>query len=232
MAGHIGIVVCSAEGAALCYRTICIEGERRFAPDGHPEVSMHTQRYAKYDRMLERDDWPAIAELMLDSARKLAKSGASFLICPDNTIHEALPLIEAASPLPWLKIADAVAEDAAKKGFRRIGLLGTRWTVQGGAYPAAFAARSAEVVRPRDEEREEVNRIIMRELVYGHRKPEAIAYCQRVIERMRDSGCDAVALACTELPLILSDVNSPLPTLDSTRILARAALARAGLDLQ
>src|SRR5579883_2329896 len=119
MAGHIGIVVCSAEGAALCYRTICIEGERRFAPDGHPEVSMHTQRYAKYDRMLERDDWPAIAELMLDSARKLAKSGASFLICPDNTIHEALPLIEAASPLPWLKITDAVGDDSAKKGLKR-----------------------------------------------------------------------------------------------------------------
>lgn len=227
MPGHIGIVVCSAEGAALCYRTICIEGERWFAPDGHPEVSMHAQRYAKYSRMLEKNDWPGVAKLMLDSARKLANIGATFLICPDNTIHEALPLFEAASPLRWLKIADVVAEEAAKKGFRRVGLLGTRWTNDSRTYPAAFVARNIELVRPCDEERDEVSRIIMRELVYGYRKPEAIAYCQRVIERMRNSGCDGVALACTELPLILSDTNSALPTLDSTRLLARAALVRA-----
>ncbi len=138
-----------------------------------------------------------------------------------------MPLIEATSSLPWLKIADVIAAQAAKNGFRRVGLLGTRWTIDGRTYPAAFATRGIELVRPRDEERDEVNRIIMRELVYGDRKPEGIAYFRRVIERMRDACCDAVALGCTELPLILNDANSALPTLDSTRLLARAALTRA-----
>ncbi|HLI11532.1 MAG TPA: amino acid racemase [Alphaproteobacteria bacterium] len=224
---HIGIVGCSAEGAALCYRTICAEGSALLGPHAHPEVSLHTPSLADYVSCLERGDWPGVGEIMLASAEKLAKLGADFLICPDNTIHQALPHIERRSPLPWLHIAEVVAAEAAARGFRRLGLLGTRWLVASEVYPEKLAARGLAYLRPTDAERDEINRIIMDELVYGILKPEAIAYHRRVIARMRDEGCDAVVLGCTEIPLIMSDANSPLPTLDSTRLLARAALRRA-----
>ena len=227
MVAHVGIVACSAEGAALCYRTLCIEGAARLGPHAHPEVSMHTHSLAAYMEPICRGDWPAAGALMLASAQKLAKIGADFLICPDNTIHQALPFIEAQSPLPWLHIAQVVADAAAARGYRRIGLLGTRWLVDSDVYPDKLAARGIAYQRPNREERDEVNRIIFDELVYGVFKPEGIAYHRRVIARMKDDGCDAVVLGCTEIPLIVGDANSPLPTLDSTRLLARAALDRA-----
>lgn len=214
MTQHIGIVGCSAEGAALCYRTICIEG------GDHPEVSMHTHSLAKYMRLIENNDWDGVGDLMLDSSERLAQAGADFLICPDNTIHQAFDSVAARSPLPWLHIADCVLASAKARGFRRIGLTGTRFLVNGPVYPADF-------VRPAAPEREEINRIIFEELVNGIFKAEAVAYFQGVMQRMKEQGCDAVALCCTEIPLLMNDSNSPLPTLDSTRLLARAALRKA-----
>jgi aspartate racemase len=227
MPQHIGIVACSAEGAALCYQTICTEGAQLLGPHGHPEVSMHTPSLAEYVEHIHRDDWQAVGELMLVSANKLTKIGADFLICPDNTIHKALPYIAQRSPLPWLHIAEVVAAEAAERGFECLGLTGTRWLVESEVYPEKLTARGLKFVRPNDGERDEINRIIMDELVYGVFKPEAIAYHRQVIQRMKDEGCDAVVLGCTEIPLIMNDGNSPLPTLDSTRLLARAALRRA-----
>ncbi len=224
---HIGIVGCSAEGAALCYRTICIEGAALLGAHAHPEVSMHTPSLADYTRFLERGDWQGVGELMLVSAGKLAQIGADFLICPDNTIHQGLAFIESRLPLPWLHIADVVADEAVRCGYRRLGLTGTRWLVESEVYPEKLAARGLEWLRPSPVEREETNRIIMEQLVYGDFRPEAIRYCQQVMARMKDEGCDAVVLGCTELPLILNDSNSPLPTLDSTRLLARTALRQA-----
>ena len=226
-AGHIGIVACSAEGAALAYRTICVDGAALMGPHDHPEVSMHTHSLAEYVKRIDRDDWTGVGALMLSSAGKLAASGADFLICPDNTIHQALPAIEAESPLPWLHIAEVVASEAAARGFRRLGLIGTRWLVGSDVYPDKLAARGMGVLRPGPAEREEVNDIIMDELVYGVFKPEAVAVLQRVMEGLHRSGAEAVILGCTEIPLIMNDANSPLPTLDSTRLLARAALRRA-----
>jgi len=227
---HIGIVACSAEGAALCYRTICLEGEALLGAHAHPEVSMHTPSFAAYARLLERGDWRAVGELMLESAEKLARIGADFLICPDNTIHQALPPIEARSPRPWLHIADVVAAHAVERGFHRLGLTGTGWLVDSDVYPERLAARGLECLRPSAVERDEIHRIIMDELVRGVRKPAAVATLQRTIARMKSDGADAVVLGCTEIPLIIDDENSPLPTLDSTRLLARAALRRAVTD--
>jgi aspartate racemase len=190
------------------------------AAHAHPEVSVHTHSLADYMALIYRGDWEGVGNLMLASADKLARIGATFLICPDNTIHQALPYVTARSPLPWLHIAEVVTAEAAARGFRRVGLTGTRWLMEGPVYPR-------ELLRPDAAERAEINRIIMDELVCGEFRPQALQYFQRVLARMKDAGCEAVVLGCTEIPLIVDDSNSPLPTLDSTRLLARAALARA-----
>ncbi len=224
---HIGIVACSAEGAALCYRTICGEGAAFLGTHDHPEISMHTHSLATYMECVNRNDWAGVGELMLSSAQKLAAVGADFLICPDNTIHQALPYIEQRSPLPWMHIAAVVAESAAARGFRRLALTGTRPLVESDVYPQQLESRGIECVRPNATEREAITRIIFEELVNGVFTPAAVGCFQRVIERLKGEGCDAVILGCTEIPLIMNESNSPLLTLDSTRLLARAALRRA-----
>lgn len=228
MTQHIGIVGCSAEGAALCYKTLCVEGAALLGPHAHPEVSMHTPSLADYVRCLDAGDVAGVGELMLASARKLQAAGADFLICPDNTIHQAFEYVAPRSPLPWLHIAEVAADEAMRRGFRRIGITGTRWLVDSEVYPSRFAARGLEYRRPNAQERDETGRVIMDELVNGIFSPEGVASFLRVIERMKvEEGCDAVVLGCTEIPLIIGDANSALPTLDSTRLLARAALRRA-----
>lgn len=227
MTQHIGIVACSAEGAALCYRTICSEGAAVLGPHAHPEVSLHSLSLADYVDCLHRGDLRGVADLMLTSAHRLAAAGADFLICPDNTIHQAFSHVAPRSPLPWLHIAEVVAQAALERGHRRLGITGTRWLVDSEVYPEALTARGLQAVRPSPAERDEIDRIIMDELVRGVFRPEGVARFQAVFSRLRDEGCDAVVLGCTEIPLIMSDANSPLPTLDSTRLLARAALARA-----
>ena len=227
MPQHIGIVACSAEGAALCYKTICVEGAGLMGPHAHPEVSMHTHSLADYVERLDRGDRAGVAELMLSSAGKLARAGADFLICPDNTIHQAMVHVLPRSPLPWLHIAEVVAAEAAARGYRKLGITGTRWLIDSEVYPQKIEAQGLAWLRPTDAERDETNRIIMDELVQGVFTAEAVAAYQRVMGRMKKEGCDAVILGCTEIPLIMNDGNSPLPTLDSTRLLARAALKRA-----
>ena len=188
---------------------------------------MHTPSLAEYVAFLERDDWRGVGDLMLASAEKLARIGADFLICPDNTIHRAFSYLEPRSPLPFLHIAEVTAAEAARRGFRRVGVVGTRWLVESEVYPEKLAARGIGHMRPNAAEGEEINRIIMDELTYGVFKPEAVDEFRRVFTRMKAEGCDAAALACTEIPLIMNDDNSPLPTLDTTRLLAQAALRRA-----
>jgi aspartate racemase len=188
---------------------------------------MHTPSFAQYVDCLDRGDWRGVGELILASASKLASIGADFLICPDNTVHQAFAYVEPRSPRPWLHIGEVVAGEASERGFRRLGLTGTRWLIDSEVYPEKLSARGLECVRPNTTERDEIHRIIMEELVYGVFEPEGVAYFQRVIGRMKATGCDAVILGCTEIPLIINDANSPLPTLDSTRLLARAALHRA-----
>lgn len=193
----------------------------------HPEISLHTHSLATYMKHVYRGDWQRVGDLMLSSAGKLQSAGADFLICPDNTIHQALPFVQHQSPLPWLHIAEVVASHAVERHFRRIGITGTRYLVESSVYPEKLMARGLEYLRPNAEERDEIDRIIMDELVYGVFSDEAVSYFQQVIARMKGQGCDAVVLGCTEIPLLMNDSNSPLPTLDSTRLLARAALRHA-----
>jgi aspartate racemase len=224
---HIGIVACSAEGAALCYRTICDEGPALLGTHRHPEVSMHTHSLGEYMDFIHRDDWQGVASLMLSSAEKLKRAGADFLICPDNTIHRSFPLVAKSSPLPWLHIVEEVAAEAKRRGFRRVGITGTRYTMEGPVYPEVLERNGIEYRVPPASDRERINRIIFDELVNGVFTSESREVFRAVIERMGTGGCDAVVLGCTEIPLLVTPEISPLPVLDSTRLLARAALNEA-----
>jgi len=224
---HIGIVACSAEGAALCYRTICDEGPAVMGEHRHPEVSMHTHSLGDYMDCIHRDDWKGVADLMLSSAGKLKACGADFLICPDNTIHRAFAAVAERSPLPWLHIVEEVAAEARRRGFRRVGITGTRYTMESPLYPDVLTPHGIEHRIPSGPERDAIHRIIFEELVLGVFRPESVAVFLDAIEGLKAEGCDAVVLGCTEIPLIITPANSPLPVLDSTRLLARAALRKA-----
>jgi len=193
----------------------------------HPEVSMHTFPFRLHVDAMRRDDWQQVAELMLSSAVKLAQIGADFAICPDNTAHRAMPMVRPRSPIPWLHIAEEVTVEAARLGYRKIGLTGTQSLVAGNVYPDALAASDVQAVRPTPEQQRELDAIIFNELVYGKFLRKSFSCLVDVMSSLKDAGCDAVVLGCTELPILVADQLTPLPTLDSTRILARAALAKA-----
>ena len=196
-------------------------------PHAHPEVSMHTHSLADYMRCIYAEDWQGVADLMLSSAEKLARVGADFLICPDNTIHRAFDLVAPRSPRPWLHIVEEVANEARRHNYHRLALLGTRYTMEGPVYPAKLQAAGIEHAVPTAEERERIDQIIFDELVYAKFTPQSLSYYLEVIGRLKAVGCDAVVLGCTEIPLLVAPEVSPLPTLDSTRILAQAAVRKA-----
>jgi aspartate racemase len=227
MAKHIGIVAVSAEGAALCYRTICVEGAELMGRHAHPEVTMHTYPLADYMRDIDAGRWEAVGDMMLSSAEKLRGAGADFLVCPDNTAHQGLDVVREKSPLPWLHIAEEVAALAAERGYKRLLVLGTRYLMEGPVYPSKLAPKGIEYEIPDAQTRERINTYIFDELVYGRFEEPARAYFRDVIKGAQGRGCDAVVLGCTEIPLLISEEDSPLPTLDSTRTLARAALRAA-----
>jgi aspartate racemase len=224
---HIGIVAVSAEGAALCYRTVCLEGAELLGPHDHPEISLHGFSLGSYQRLIDDDRWDAVGEMLLESAAKLVRSGAQLLICPDNTVHQGLDLIRDRSPAPWIHIAEEVSHEARRRGFKRLGILGTHFLMEGPVYRSKLAPAGIDYRVPNSEQRTRINQIIYDELVNARFLPESRAYLQNVIRELGDDGCDAVALACTEIPLLIGAADSPLPILDSTRILARAALREA-----
>ncbi|MBS2006569.1 MAG: amino acid racemase [Cyanobacteria bacterium SZAS TMP-1] len=227
MSKHIGIVACSAEGAALCYRTICAEGPALLGPHAHPEITMHTYPLSQYMEPIYRDDWEGVGKLMVASAANVARTGAQFAICPDNTIHQAFDYVSKHSVIPWLHIAQEVAQVAKKNQYHKIGVLGTRYLMEGPVYPGALITKGMQHEIPTAEQRQRINEIIFDELVYGKFEQAAREYFSQVIVTLKDRGCDAVVLGCTEIPLLIAQEDSALPILDSTRILARAALAKA-----
>ncbi len=221
---HVGILAHSFEGAALCYRTICLEGVRRLGPHLHPEttltgVAMHHMLAAWDD-----GDLPTLRAMFIDDMRKLAAAGADFFVCPDNTAHIALESPGPAFPLPGLHIGEVVAGQAQREGRTKVGILGTAWTMSGPVYSGALGRRGIAFEAPGEDDRKIVHDIIMDELCLGSVTEEARAAFVAIIQKLKDRGCDAVALVCTEIPLLISPEVSPLPTLDSTRLLASAAV--------
>ena len=227
MTRHIGIVAVSAEGAALCYRTICSEAPELLGTHMHPEISMHTHPLGEYMPYCLEGRWEEVADLMVSSARKLTQIGAELLLCPDNTVHEAFDSVKRRTSVPWLHIADEVSAVAAVKGYDCLGVLGTGMLMEGPVYATSLQARGISYQIPEESERREINRCIFEELVLGKFTDESRNYFVRVVEALQDRGCDAVVLGCTEIPLLVTEADLPVPALDSTRLLARAALRHA-----
>jgi aspartate racemase len=224
---HIGIVACSAEGASLCFETICRLGLEEVGKNDHPRITMDAIPLARWMPAFEAGDHEAIGRIMVESATVLARAGADFAICPDNSAHLAWSHVQLHSPIPWLHIVDELAGAAARRGHRRVGVLGTRFTMSGSLYADALTPLGIEVVVPDGDDFETVDRIIFDELIDGVFTPDSRDAYAAVIDRLAEQGCDAVALACTEIPLLVDENDSSLPILDSTRLLAAAALRRA-----
>jgi aspartate racemase len=226
---HIGIVAVSGPGAALCYHTIVTEFEKLTGEKyEHPEVSMHSHSFKEYMDRIDSGDWRGVADLLLNSTRKLASIGADFALSPDNTVHIVYDYVARESPIPWMHIAEEVAKEAVELGYRKLGILGTRYLLESEVYPSRLKEFGLEWVIPERDEREIINNIIFNELVYGVVKQESREKLVNIIRRLeREEGADAAVLGCTELPLILNNRVSPIPVLDSTRILARRAMRKA-----
>lgn len=221
---HFGILAHSAEGAALCFRTFCLEGEARLGEHMHPDVTLDCIAMGRSMKGWEAGDYAAVRAVHAASVERLAQAGADFFACPDNTSHIALETPGPALALPGLNIAEVVAEEALRRGMTKVGVLGTRFTMDGPVYRRALAARGVGFAVPEPAERAVIDRIIFEELVKGRFADEARGFYVGVIATLKAQGCDGVALVCTEIPLLVTPAVSPLPTLDSTRLLARAAL--------
>jgi aspartate racemase len=220
---HLGILAHSTEGAALCFLTYCQEGFRRMGRHVHPDVTMDYIAFGFSMSAWDAGDHAAVRTTLATSVRRLADAGADFFVCPDNTAHMALETPGQDLALPGLHIAEVVAERAAREGRTRVGLLGTAYTMEGPLYLRALRSRGIAAEVPESKDREAVNRIIFDELVSGVVTETSRAEYVRIIERLAERGCDAVALVCTEIPILVTPEISPLSILDSTRLVARAA---------
>ena len=227
MPKHIGIVACSAEGAALCYRTICSEAPALMGEHMHPEVSMHTYPLGEYMLFIRSGDRDEVADRILGSAKKLVSIGAELLICPDNTIHGVIAQVERRSAVPWIHIADAVGVEAKRQGYTRIGVTGTKYLMAGSVYPERLAEFDIVCEFPDEKDRERIDTIIFRQLVNGIYTSESRRFFCKVFVKLKERGCDAVALSGTEIPILVEMGDCPMPVLDSTRLLARAAIKNA-----
>lgn len=224
MTHHIGILAHSAEGATLCYRTTWLEGVAKMGPHNHPEITLSGIAMHHALDAWERGDLPALRAIFMADARKLAAAGADFFVCPDNTAHIAFEAPGEPFPIPCLHIAEVVADRAVADGRTKIGILGTNWTMTGPVYPGAFGRRGLQWEIPDETDRKTIHDIIFDELCLGTFTDAARAAYVAIIERLKARGCDAVALVCTEIPLLITADSSPLPILDSTRLLAAAAV--------
>jgi aspartate racemase len=227
MTKHIGIVSVTYEGTALCYRSICEEAASVLGEYQHPQMTIHTYPLEDYMRVMSIPDWKGVAELLLGSAEIVARAGADFAISPCNTAHEAFDFMKDRSPIPWLHIAEVVADAAASQGMSKLGILGTRTLMEGNLYGAILSKRSIESMTPNMEQRERINSHIYEELIHGKFEDPTREYFERVVDDLVNRGCDGVVLGCTEIPLILDQQDVEVPLLDSTRLLAKAALNEA-----
>ena len=221
---HIGILAHSFEGATLCFHTACMEGVAKLGAHMHPEITLTCSPMALVLDAWERGDNEELRGFFMKDAEKLAAAGSDFFVLPDNTAHIAMESDGAPFPVAGLHIGEVVAEQAAEDGRRKVGILGTKYTMNGPVYAGALGCRGIDWAVPSPEDQKLVNDVIFDELCLGEFKDESREVYVRIIEKLKQDGCDAVALVCTEIPLLVTPDVSPLPTLDSTRLLAKAAV--------
>ena len=224
---HIGILAHSFEGAALCFRTVCLEGIARLGPHFHPEITLTGVAMHHMMDAYGTGDMASVRSMFLRDIAKLAAAKADFFILPDNTAHIALEEPGEPFALPCLHIGEVVAGTAASAGYRKVGILGTDWTMTGPVYPGALGRRGIGWEIPDEEDRKLIHAVIFDELCLGTISDQARAAYTAIIRKLAARGCDSVALVCTEIPLLITPEVSPLPTLDSTRLLAKAAVETA-----
>lgn len=224
---HAGLLAHSPDGSALCYLEFCREGQRRSGKHDHPDITLDYIAMGRSMPAWDAGKLDVVRATLARSVARLADAGAAFFFCADNTAHIALERPGPALALPGLNIADVVAEQAARDGRGNVGILGTRFTMDGPVYARALGSRGIGHTVPKADDRAVVDRIIFDELVSGIVTAESRAAYSAVIDRLRAAGCDAVALVCTEIPLLVTPESASLPTLDSTRLMAQAAFAVA-----
>ena len=224
---HIGLLAHSADGAALCFLEMVRESARQLGEHDHPEITLSILPMKPALSAYDRGDLASVRAHLADSARRLAEAECDFFACSDNTAHIALESPGPPLPLPGLHIGEIVAQRARRDGRRRVGLLGTRWTMEGPVYRDAFARAEIEMRTPSDRDGERVDRVIFEELCQGVIRDASRDDYVRIIAELKQAGCDCAALCCTEIPLLVTPAVSPLPTLDSTRLLAHEAVAVA-----
>jgi aspartate racemase len=223
----IGIVAHSAEGAALCFLTACREGGVQLGPHMHPTIVMSAVPMALSMQGWETENYNDVAKFLSEGVQLVADGGADFYVCPDNTAHIVLEQISADLPLPGLHIAEVVCHEIAGHGWKRVGLLGTKWTMTGPVYARALEQRGLERIVPDEPVREQLNNAIFDELCQSVFNAETTQLFVNAIADLKARGAECVILGCTEIPLIVTETNSPLPVLDSTRLLAKYAVDEA-----
>ncbi|MBA0126198.1 amino acid racemase [Haloechinothrix sp. YIM 98757] len=221
---HIGIVAHSVPGSAQCFQAVAQHGQQVMGTHKHPDVTLDCIPMGRSMPAWEAGEYDTIRTVLAESTARLASAGAEFFVCPDNTAHLALERPGPDLALPGLHIAEVVAQRAATAGHRTVGVLGTRWTMEAELYPRVLAAHGLSCRAPSAEDRAEIQRITFEQLVNGLFTDAALERFVEIINRLGDRGCDAVALVCTEFPLLVPPEAAPLPTLDSTDLLARAAV--------
>lgn len=220
---HLGILAHSVEGASLCLRTFCQLGFQQLGPHQHPDVTLDCIALSRSMPAWDAGDYATVRAILATSVERLASAGADFFVCPDNTAHIALELGEAPLALPGLHIAEVLAGQAVRDGRTKVGVLGTKYTMDSDLYPRALGGHGIGSAVPDEDDQRTVNEIIFGELVEGVFTEQARSAYAGIIGTLADRGCDAVALSCTEIPLLIDARSSPLPVLDSTRLLAAAA---------
>jgi aspartate racemase len=193
----------------------------------HPPIVMSAVPMALSMAGWERSDYAEVGRHLAKGVKQVADAGADFFVCPDNTAHIVLERIASELPIPGLHIAEVVCRELAAHGWKHAALLGTEWTMTGPVYPKALGARGFAYSIPDAPARARLHAAIFDELCRGVFRQETTRLFLDAIESLREKGADCVILGCTEIPLIVNGENSPLPVLDSTRLLARYGVLEA-----
>ena len=220
----IGICAHSYEGGALCFITACREGSALMGPHMHPGIILSAIPMGLSMPAWESDNYDEIAKNLSEGINEVAKAGADFFICPDNTAHIVLENIIDNLPIPGLHIGDVVCQEIIAGGWKKVGLLGTTWTMNGPVYASALERNGLLKIIPPEHIRTQINTAIFEELCQGIFTQNTVDIFVGAIEYLKENGAECVILGCTEIPLIINKENSSLPILDSTRLLAKSAV--------